>query len=1441
MADDNLYLRGELELNVRDAERKVDELQKSLDALLRSKARSLQLTGKVSPALQSSIDSLKKSLEQARGEANRATRELNNLGDEGARSLSAADSAAGGLIRTLGAVFSLKMAKDFAGKVMSIRGEFQQLEIAFETILGSKDKADKMMADAVDLAAKTPFDLQGVAAGAKSLLAYGMESDKVIDSLRRLGDVAAGLSLPLGRLTAIYGQTMVKGKLQTRDLIRYQAAGIPILDELAKMYGKTTNQVREMVTAGKVGFADVEKVFVKMTSEGGKFANLMEKQSASITGRISNIQDAIDEMFNEIGKKSEGVIYKGLDVVASLVENYEKVGVVLASIAATYGVAKAASMAYLAVTKASLVANAGYSASLAKRVAISKLATVQQKALNAAIKASPYVLAAAAVAALAVQLHRLSTDTSAAAKAQEELKARSVTLDSQYTKEISTLKRLKGQLENAEVGSLAWNKAKGELVSTFGKYNSNLSKEVNSVDTLTVAYKKLTASITESAKVRNYSAFLSAQSKALSDEITTNLTTVQKRLTSYFGEGREDEAGALFSRVVSFINGDLGYLETSEWDILNKASGGFMGLNSLFNPLNTMVINAQKDNEKLRTLTEDAAKAFGITAEMLEQYSNPTPPTVPNNESATDKELRRKYNLDKKAAEQEKKLERERAQMKLDERQRALDLQKDSFEKTREQNQLNFDKEMEDIKRQREDRLKALQDAEMAEWQASNPNRKEWEFKSKYTELPQEWMDVYAKMEADAKSKLVAANAAALDEMLKSYRSYADQRHDMEEDFQKNLAQLEKTRDAETNADRREEIERSIEVLKQNYVDALYELDKTGDPIFKEIFADPSKMTSDQLKKALISARNLLNALKAADVVVSEEKLNEIEDVIIALGETSEMMEENNSFSIQWGVSMTDVGNTLAQIVKDKKKLAEASTNEEKKQAEINLSADKQLVKEQAIAAAIQAVINGLSLAADKMKELADASGDVQLGETAEQIGALAQNLGAAAQGAASGGWVGAIVGGVSDILNQTIEAVMGTKTQTAIAARNARDFRQELELAKLSLDSINVDTIFGNNNAAYAQEAWKKGQEALGRYNEELAKLTQGGMTKLYEKEEEFKSLGAAIFAPIFGWGGFKKQASNEYLGAIEAMEKGYNQLEAMQVKTKDYNGWANFWGKKDEYTALKDLAPEIWNEYGEIEAENLRVFLDTNQQLNEGQRNTLENIYKLKSAYDEAMKAVEDYAAGILGDFGKNIGDVVVDSILSGKDAFKDLEDVGLTVIDNLAREMASSFIMSSYLEGFQKDLVKAFGERDNKGVTEILGRIMEGLPAAVDATTSMVQDIYKYAEEAGFDIDQLRESTREASSKGIAQASQDTVDELNGRFAVIQSHTFQINESVKAIQTQNAILVASTSDILEEVRGIHSDTIAIRTKLDDVLNTQGKINSNLGWVVDKGVRAN
>lgn len=290
---------------------------------------------------------------ELRAGAQRAQAELRGIGTAAEAEVLKMDGLMGKLAASAAGLFAVDKIKDFVSQLALVRGEYQQLEVAFETMLGSKSKADALMGQLIDTAATTPFEMSEVAEASKMLLAYGMEGDKVNETLIRLGDIAAGLSMPLKDLAFLYGTTMVQGRLYTQDLNQFLGRGIPLADELAKQFGKNKSEVKKLVEEGKIGFPEVQKAIEALTGEGSKFGGLMEKQSKTIKGQLSNIEDAWEQMFNEIGKSQEGNISGVLDITGKLIENWRTIGKVVLTAAAAIGAYKAAVVTLAAIHKVS--------------------------------------------------------------------------------------------------------------------------------------------------------------------------------------------------------------------------------------------------------------------------------------------------------------------------------------------------------------------------------------------------------------------------------------------------------------------------------------------------------------------------------------------------------------------------------------------------------------------------------------------------------------------------------------------------------------------------------------------------------------------------------------------------------------------------------------------------------------------------------------------------------------------------------------------------------------------------------------------------------------------------------------------------------------------------------------------------------------------------------
>lgn len=376
----------------------------------------------------------------------------------------------------------------FVNQMMQVRGQFQQTEMAFKTMLQSEEKADALMKQLIRTAAVTPFGVEDVTEGAKQLLAFNVAAEDVNKTLIGLGDVAAGMGLNLKDLVMLYGTTIAKGKMDTMDLYQFLNRGIPIADEIAKVMGlDVTNAIKEVqkqIKAGKVTSDIFIQAMQSMTAEGSKFGGLMEAQSKTITGQISNIEDAIEQMFNELGKSQEGVINTGLGVVSTLVENWETVGKVVMTVVAAYGAYKAAVITMIALEKARIaIGSAQAFLSLARSISSAKDAMLL---FNMATSANPLGLLLGTVAAGITLFSVFGGSAEDASTTTNKFGDDATKASSRVESLLDVIKALGDKTNEQAKKSKAYKDAVNELSTIYAEYGITIDKikedESNLVD-----------------------------------------------------------------------------------------------------------------------------------------------------------------------------------------------------------------------------------------------------------------------------------------------------------------------------------------------------------------------------------------------------------------------------------------------------------------------------------------------------------------------------------------------------------------------------------------------------------------------------------------------------------------------------------------------------------------------------------------------------------------------------------------------------------------------------------------------------------------------------------------------------------------------------------------------------------------------------------------------
>lgn len=493
----------------------------------------------------------------------------------------------------------------FVNQMMQVRGQFQQTEMAFKTMLQSEEKADALMKQLIRTAAVTPFGVEDVTEGAKQLLAFNVAAEDVNKTLIGLGDVAAGMGLNLKDLVMLYGTTIAKGKMDTMDLYQFLNRGIPIADEIAKVMGlDVTNAIKEVqkqIKAGKVTSDIFIQAMQSMTAEGSKFGGLMEAQSKTITGQISNIKDAIEQMFNELGKSQEGVINTGLGVVSTLVENWETVGKAVMVAVTAYGAYKAVVITLAAIEKARIALNTAVRfIELAKAVSN---ATQAMRVFNLACKTNilGFVVGTVLSAIVAFKLFGNSAEDAA-------------TKTSKFTESAneasSKVESLISILKTAKEGSKVYKDTIKELSNIYDNYGIAIDKikedESNLVDVKQQEIdksKELVEQIKLEATERNRA---NAISKA-NEEYNNRVDSAQQALF-----GKLKDYGTSSSGIAVGIQNIVSDSVIKQFDDLTQKMAG---LNEHSKEYQTYLKQYNQLEASLISESEKLANAFGFTGD----------------------------------------------------------------------------------------------------------------------------------------------------------------------------------------------------------------------------------------------------------------------------------------------------------------------------------------------------------------------------------------------------------------------------------------------------------------------------------------------------------------------------------------------------------------------------------------------------------------------------------------------------------------------------------------------------------------------------------------------------------------------------------------------------------------------------------------------------------
>ena len=1335
--------------------------------------------------------------------------------------------------KALAVIGGAGVLKALGSEMIRVRGEFQSMQTAIETMVG-KDMAGQLIPQIKELAKISPLTMSDMVGAEKMMLGFNIQAEDTIKYLKAISDISMGESSKFNSLTLAFSQMSAAGKLMGQDLNQMINAGFNPLQIISEKTGKSIATLKDEMSKGAVSAEMVQQAFIDATSAGGKFYNMSENASKTINGQLSMMQDALDSVFNELGTKSESVIMDGIQMTTSLIQNYETVGKVLAGLVVTYGTYRTAVMLVTAAeSKHTLVEIGLTNARLLARKA--------QLALNAAMLTNPYVALTVVIGGLATTMWAMSDSTTAAARAQKEYNG---IKDAAFKKEQEHKLKIEELLTAARDESLATltrqkslEELRKEYPKIFEQYDIEklklenilkLKQKINEEDSRrsvqgrrddynalnqTIANQRRYLQLFDNPDLRKnmsdsdaeiWKMFSGNQSyvqvreqmeknsellkKYQKDMLDDNISAYKSNLKNYSKEKLEAELklaqssaskrngfvvngmmvkGGDLESVISSINGALAKKKSpttykqdyekakKDWDDAKKKLSEIEKDKSKF---------TSKQYEEAKKRVETTEKAYknlgGITGSSLTKQDNQT------------EKLRKqtdKYNalLDKQSLEQQRSAED--LQMEVDEaRIKAMD---EGSAKTIAEMELNFEKEMQAIDRQKKDALRKKVEDARAAWEA-NPKKKGKSFDATGIELS----DNERKHFDELYKAAIANNEKAYKDLTEQYLSYTDERLAIEKKFNDDIAVLQEARKkAEAKGDASEiaKIDRSVEKRTEVKNEDIFKLDAEQfkkNMNWEQVFGNLDKVSTDTLKKLKVNLKDFISSQKD----LSPENLKELVDAIERIDDKVSERNPFEAMSVSFK-SLKDATDAQREAQEAYNKTLKEGTDEEKKNAKATLESAKNN-KQKAISEATTVLHHGV----DEIGQYVDAG---------NQVIGIMETL-----GTKTPEWLEGTMSGFGEMLDG-LGSIDLMKPMSIVTGG-----LQTIKGALTSITSLGGVINWSGSNA-------KEVQDSINR----LADRNETLQTSIESLTDEIKaSKGTKSVATYRSAYEYQKEQNSNYLN-IAREQAGYHnshkswqyymRWSAEDLKWIQQNINKNFTGT----SSLWELTPE--------EMEKLRSNVDIwTKMQNAGKGGYGERVTDKLDDYIEQAGKLEELTDNLYEGLTGMSFDSMYDSFVS---SLMDMEKSAEDVADDISKYFMQAMLSNAIGEQFSDKLrtwydkfgeaMKDDGTLDNNERKELMDEYM----GYVDEAMKLRDEL---AAATGYDKISQESTSQSASSKGFQTMSQDTGEELNGRFTALQIAGEEIkNQNI--IQSQSLNLLTVKADAIlsmnTETRNIADDT--------------------------------
>ena len=1229
--------------------------------------------------------------------------------------------------KVIGAIGGAAALKSFISEMVNVRGEFQQLEIAFGTMLKSKEKADKLMAELVDIAAKTPFDLQGVASSAKQMLAYGSSAESVGKELVMLGNVAAGVGAQLGDIAYLYGTLRTQGRAYAVDIRQFAGRGIPIYEELAKVMGVTKDEVSDLVSQGKVGFKEVEQAFQNMTKEGGMYFNLMQEQSKSLTGQISNLGDAWDSMLNEMGKKGEGVFYTAISAAKSLVENYEKVGMVIEGLIITYGAYKTALMANIALGKIQAANRLASIKGVTAMKMVTDLMTGSVAKLNKVLMLNPYALVGAAALASSIYMLKWADSQDKCTEATE-------------------------RFNKAEEASKQAREERNRNVNEYIKIASDEKRTTDerkiAIESLKDAYKNLLPQYDkESFLLKNIAEY---KKKINEEELRnerigtkTKLIMLDRDIAKYkngLKEANRQGAGQATQAIMNTLNNLKKERELYDKKLQQLESESSAGTGKKEEKVkNKTYWEKQKkdaqaaldaiDSVKRKKMNTGDFKGIDSEDKNIFQESKKKIKEAEKHLKAYEKEEKIQKEAGKKLKQQEK-ISEQLLSLRRKNQQDEISLMEDGTEKKLAQIDLDYQKELDAIKKQRKDwetaqggKLTDKQEAKLGTWASNAAKKRESDIDSTSK----------AKLEADKK---------AWQEYFIEFGNYQEKRKNLIQKYDDEIAKLQS--DSPEYAIKVAEKNQAVEQLDEQYGRTTRAM--------ADLFEDASNKSVSAIQDIIDKYEALIEYMSGTDKDISiadlkgigftDKDIEKIEKGEISIKDVTDAirgLKDELKGKSPWQAFVSDLEKGIEAIKKggsDSKKVGQGITD---------------------IGNAVTSFAPALGEFGSNIANIFGVSDSAITGVT-DALGGLGTTAAGVGQ-IMSGDIVGGAMSAVSGI-SSVVSAFEGLFGADYSDYENMKAQYETLisiwdELITKKMDYIDID---------YGTEAIKAAEEA-----EQLVNIQISRQRQLIK---QLASSGASVGSHSLGY------RINDRLS-----KEDYQRISGLvgQKITAEYQLW--------------DLSSEQIEKI--LSDEKLVSVLDT---VNKDFVTYLQNIVDYGEQLTEIAQKEKEAITGIgFDEFKNGYADLLSDLDSTNEDFANNFEK-------DLRKAIFQSLIANKYKDKI-KELYDAWANYGKDGLSSDEAREIRDMQAQL--TDSLLAEREQLMKDFGWSPSTEQQS---ASSKGFQAMSQDTGEELNGRFTALQIAGEEIkNQNI--IQSQSLNLLTVKADALlsinTETRNIADDT--------------------------------